>query len=137
MRRFIIILLITVGFTTAYSQEITQTFRGQVRDALTELPLPGASVVIEGTDPILGASTDMDGWFRIENVPVGRIDVRISMIGYNPRTYNNLLISSGRELIVDVRLEEQVYQLEDVVVTAMSKDQPVNEMAIVSAKSFN
>jgi hypothetical protein len=120
-----------------YSQEITQTFRGQVRDALTELPLPGASVVIEGTDPILGASTDIDGWFRIENVPVGRIDVRVSMIGYNPRTYNNLLISSGRELIVDVRLEEQVYQLEDVVVTAMSKDQPVNEMAIVSAKSFN
>lgn len=137
MKRFLIVSIFTFISVLIYSQYLTQSFRGQVRDALTELPLPGASVVIEGTEPVLGASTDIDGWFRIENVPVGRIDVRVSMIGYNPRTYNNLLISSGRELIVDVRLEEQVYQLEDVVVTAMSKDQPVNEMAIVSAKSFN
>ncbi len=121
----------------AMAQELAQTFRGQVIDAYTELPLPGATVIISGTDPLLGTSTDADGFFRFDKLPLGRFDIRVSMMGYKTNSISNLLLSSGRELVLTVRLEEQVYMLRDVEVRPeLRKDQPINEMAAVSARSF-
>ena len=119
------------------AQEHVQTFRGRVLDAYTELPLPGATVIIADSDPLRGAATDINGTFRIENLPLGRLDVKVSMVGYQPVQLRNLLLVSGRELVIDIKLEEQVYLLEDVVVRPeVRKDQPLNEMAMVSARSF-
>ncbi len=119
------------------SAQYTQTLRGAALDGLTELPLPGVTVIVQGSDPLIGTTTDIDGRFRFENLPVGRIDLGFSMIGYKPAVLNNLLLTTGRELVLEVKLEEQVYQLEDVVVRPeQRKDQPVNEMALVSARSF-
>mgnify|MGYP006286109111 CR=1 FL=1 len=119
------------------AQNPVQTFRGRVLDAYTELPLPGATVVIEHSDPLRGTATDTNGTFRIENLPIGRLNIKVSMVGYQPLTLRNLLLVSGRELVLDIKLEEQVYLLEDVVVRPeIRKDQPLNEMAMVSARSF-
>lgn len=115
----------------------TQTFRGRVVDAYTELPLPGAAVVVPGTDPLRGAAADINGEFRIEGLPLGRIDARITMVGYEPALLRNLLLVSGRELVVEVRLEERVYSMDGLVVRPeIRKDRPGNEMAVVSARSF-
>jgi hypothetical protein len=114
-----------------------QTFRGRVLDAYTELPLPGATVVVVGSDPLRGTATGVDGAFRMENLPLGRLDVQVSMVGYQSVSVNNLLLVSGRELVLDIKLEEQVTVLGDVVVRPdQRKDQPLNEMALVSARSF-
>ena len=130
---FAVLLTMKAGFT----QEPGQTFRGRVLDAYTELPLPGATVIIVGSDPLKGTSTDTNGAFRLENLSLGRIDVKVSMVGYQPLYVRNLLLVSGRELVLDIKLEEQVYLLEDVVVRPeVRKDQPLNEMAMVSARSF-
>jgi hypothetical protein len=119
------------------AQEHTQTFRGRVLDAYTELPLPGATVIITDSDPLRGAATDVNGAFRLENIALGRLDIKVSMVGYQPVQLRNLLVVSGRELVLDIKLEEQVYLLEDVVVRPeIRKDQPFNEMAMVSARSF-
>jgi hypothetical protein len=121
----------------SFAQESGQTFRGRVLDAYTELPLPGATVIIADSDPLRGTATDLNGGFRIENLSLGRIDVKVSMVGYQPLHLRNLLLVSGRELVIDIKLEEQVYLLEDVVVRPeVRKDQPLNEMAMVSARSF-
>ena len=58
------------NFTTA--QDITQTIRGTIIDQDSQIPVIGANIIILGTDPLMGASTDITGSFRIENVPVGR-----------------------------------------------------------------
>ncbi len=119
------------------SQEITQTLRGRVVDAYTELPLPGATIVIVGSEPLRGTTANLDGEFRFENLPLGRMDIQASMMGYKPNILQNLLLSSGRELVVNIRLEEKVYVLEDVEVRPeIRKDQAINEMAMVSARSF-
>ncbi len=131
------LLINVLPFTAMMSQPITQTFRGRVLDAYTELPLPGATIVILETDPLRGTATDGDGLFRIEGLPLGRVDVKVSMVGYQPAVLNNLLLSSGRELVVEVRLDEQVHMMDDLVVRPeFRKDQPGNEMALVSARSF-
>ena len=135
--RFFFFFAIVLFQFSVRAGDVTQTFRGQVIDAYTELPLPGATVVIPGTDPLKGTSTDINGEFRFEQMPLGRLDVRVSMVGYQTEFQRNLLISSGRELVVRIRLEEQVYQLSDVEVRPeVRKDQAINEMAMVSARSF-
>ena len=135
--RFFFLLTIVSCQFLVLAGDVTQTFRGQVIDAYTELPLPGATVVIPGTDPLKGTSTDINGEFRFDNLPLGRLDVRVSMVGYQTDVQRNLLLSSGRELVIRVRLEEQVYQLSDVEVRPdIRKDQAINEMAVVSARSF-
>ncbi len=131
------LMIYSIFFTATYSQELTQTFRGRVIDAYTELALPGAAVVILGSDPLKGTATDANGDFRFEGLPLGRINVQVSMIGYQPAVLNNLLLRSGRELVMEITLEEQVYLISDVTARPDArKDQPINEMAVVSARSF-
>ncbi len=135
--RAILLVITTLLIMHVNGQDITQTLRGRVLDGFTELPLPGATVVVTDTDPLRGTATDVDGNFRIEDLALGRISIRVSMVGYQPSVVNNLLLRSGRELVVDIRLEEQVYTMEDVVVRPdIRKDRAINEMAVVSARSF-
>jgi hypothetical protein len=130
-------LLLTLNSTPVQAQQLTQTLRGRVIDAYTEQPLQGVTITITGTDPPKGTATDAEGYFRFSNLPLGRTDLEASLIGYRTEVKNNLLLISGRELIVDFRLEEQVITMEDVVIRPdPRKDQPSNEMASVSARSF-
>ncbi len=137
IRNILALILIFSVQCSLSASDYRQTFRGEVIDALTELPLPGATVIILGSDPLKGTATDADGRFRMENIPLGRLDIRVSMVGYQSTLVSNLLLTSGRELVITVRLEEKVTRLADVEVRPeVRKDQPVNEMALVSARSF-
>lgn len=130
-------LLLTLNSTPVEAQQLTQTLRGRVIDAYTEQPLQGVTITIPGTDPPKGTATDAEGYFRFSNLPLGRTNLEASLIGYRTEVKNNLLLISGRELVVDFRLEEQVITMEDVVIRPdPRKDQPSNEMASVSARSF-
>ena len=66
------------------AQNLAQTIKGQVVDVDLQISLPGATVVILGSDPLIGVTTDIDGYFRLENVVLGRYDLKISYIGYDP-----------------------------------------------------
>jgi hypothetical protein len=137
MRIPLLLIALILSNNILFAQETGQTFRGRVLDAYTETTLPGATIIILHSDPLKGTSTDTDGNFRMDNLPLGRMDVKVSMMGYQPAILRNLLLVSGRELILDIRLEEKVYTLADVVVRPeIRKDRPGNEMAMVSARSF-
>ncbi len=132
---FLILLFLSAA---AFPQELTQTLRGRVRDAYTNMPLPGANVIVPGSVPLKGTVTNIDGYFRLEDLPVGRVDIEISMLGYQSQRLNHLLLTSGKELVIEVSLEEKVYELTSVeIVPEVRKDQAVNEMAMVSARSFS
>lgn len=116
---------------------IFQTVRGTVVEAETNQPIPGANVVIINSEPLLGASTDVYGRFKIENVPVGRQAVKGTFSGYRPFYMDNLSVDAGKETVLKIRLSESVTELETIVVTAeIDKARPINEMAVVSARSF-
>ncbi len=134
----IIILIFISNFGRISAQTITQTIRGVVVDADSESPLPGANVVLVNSSPLVGAMTDSEGEFALQNVPVGRQTLQITMVGYSPAQLTNLDVRSGKELVLTVKLSEEVIQTEAVVVKAFSnKDKPINEMAAVSARSFS
>ena len=72
------------------AQELTQSVKGKVTDIDTQSPLPGAYVIIVGSDPMVGAVTDMDGNFRIDNIKIGRLSLKISFVGYEEVYANEL-----------------------------------------------
>lgn len=133
-----------IGFSgTAVAQStaeagITQAIRGQVLDLDTQAPLIGVNVIVLDSQPLLGASTNEDGRFVIQNVPVGRVSIQITYIGYEPLLLSDVLVTSGKELVLDLELQESVIETEGVVVVAEELEGlAVNEMAAVSARSFS
>ncbi len=120
------------------AQQLTQTLRGAIQDQDTKAPLIGATVQIVGSDPVVGAVTDLEGRFRIEDVPVGRITLLVRYVGYEEQVLSNLIISAGKELVLNVALLESAEMLETVVVTGTGPASEVlNEMALVSSRSFS
>lgn len=115
-----------------------QTVRGRVIDEVSNQPIPGANVIIPGSIPLVGASTDPDGRFRIERVPVGRHTFKVTFLGYLTKVLPSLSVDAGKEVVLNIMMAESVTELESVVVTAeLDKTRAINEMALVSAKSFS
>lgn len=116
----------------------TQVVKGIVKDADTQMPLPGVTILLVGSDPPVGASTDGEGRFRLEQVPVGRQALRVSSIGYKSTEMPNVLVTAGKEVILDITLVASVEALKEVVISGeRDKDRPANELAKVSARTFS
>ncbi len=140
MKRILPALLLLVSFISPdiQSQPLTQAVKGSVVDEASEMPLVGVTVLLTGTDPLIGTVTDDKGRFRMEQVPVGRYDVQFSMIGYKPFIAREVLVVSGRETVLEIRLTESVETLQTVEIKASSnKNEPLGTMAPVSARQVN
>lgn len=123
---------------TTKAQTPTQTVRGTVVDKVSQSPLPGVVVVLVNSEPIKGVATDENGKFKLTEVPVGKQTLKISFIGYKESLMQNLSVNSGKELVLNVNLEEDTKQIEEVVVTAkVQKNKPLNEMSNVSTRAFS
>jgi hypothetical protein len=140
MKPRIIALLAAFAFllTTASAQQITQTIRGTIVDQDSQTPLIGASIVVAGAEPMIGTVTDVDGNFRLTGVPIGRVTLKVTFMGYEERTIPNLLIGAAKEEILNITLAESVNALDEITVTADKvKGEVLNEMALVSAHTFS
>ena len=120
------------------AQDLTQTIRGEIVDQDTRMPLIGATVVVVNSDPILGASTDFDGRFEIQNVPLGRTDLVVKYLGYEPKSIPQIDVGSAKQVVLKIEMLESTTSLQEVVVQA-KKDpsRPNNEMSLVSTRSFS
>ncbi|MDR8390173.1 TonB-dependent receptor [Aliifodinibius sp. S!AR15-10] len=128
-------LLTSISF--AQQSVPTQTVMGTVVDAVTQEPLPGANVVIADSDPLIGTSTDSQGKFQLAKVPLGRHDVKITFLGYQPAIKSAVLVTTGNQTVLNIELHEQVFSSGEVVVTPeLEKDKPLNDMAFASSRSF-
>lgn len=110
----IAVLTLTMCFNTGLAQ-VTGIIRGVVRDKNTQAPLIGAVVGVQGTT--LGAATDLNGNYRIANVPVGNVNVTASLVGYEPQTRFNIAVSSGNDQVVNFELAETATSLKEVEIT--------------------
>jgi hypothetical protein len=119
----------------------TQTVRGNIRDAESNAPLSGITVqmIVDSTKKI-GAVSDKNGNFRLKNVPLGRQTIIVKAIGYQEQTLREILVTAGKETILDIALVEKITATEEVVVTfdrGAQKINTINEYAAVSARAFN
>ncbi len=136
MKKIIFAFFIFATVTFTAEKDMEQTIRGAVTDKTTGSPLPSANIVIVGTDPLLGASTDTQGHFRIENVPPGRITVKAMYMGYYPAILRDILVIPGKQVVLDIELEQQVLEMEEISVKGDPGFMPINDMATASARQF-
>lgn len=137
VQNFFILLALMIFGLSAQAQDFTQTIKGTLLDEASSSPLAGATVVVTSVNPPMGAITDQEGYFRIPNVPVGRHSVSITMPGYEPNLLSNLLVNSGKELMLNTTLQEKMVELDAVVITGEGeKHKAINEMATVSTRSL-
>lgn len=138
MKTTILLLFLFIGQMTLFGQELTQNLRGTITDKQSQFPIPGAKVIVVDSNPIKAAITDIDGNFEIADVSIGRLTVQISFIGYEAATIPNLELKSGKELVINVGLEESVAVLNKVDVTYKEeKGESINKMASVSARTIS
>jgi hypothetical protein len=124
--------------TPADAQQITQNIRGTIIDQDSQMPLIGATVLVAGSNPIIGTVTDVDGNFRLTGVPIGRVTLKVTFMGYEEQTIPNLLIGSAKEELLNISLAESVNTLEEITITSdQEKGEILNEMAMISAHTFS
>ncbi|MEM9549030.1 MAG: carboxypeptidase regulatory-like domain-containing protein, partial [Bacteroidota bacterium] len=136
MKRIFALFILGLFASMAHTQ--SGTIKGTVVDQQSEIPIIGASVQLMGSETATGTTTDFDGYFVLENVPVGRNVLEISYLGYETITLPNVEVSSGKDVILNIPIREGFHQLNEVVVVAnTNKDQPQNEMSGISARQFS
>lgn len=113
-----VLLLAFVAVGSA--QAASSTIQGFVKDANTGDGLPGATVLLKGTS--MGASTELNGHYRIKGVPEGTYTVRVSYIGYKSEQ-ETVKVGNGVTMTKDFRLSPVGIQGKKVVVTAQANGQ--------------
>lgn len=112
MRQFFA-LFIFLFSVTVWAQ--TGTIEGTLSDKeMNNEPLPFANVIIKGTTK--GATTDFDGKYIIENVPVGTYEVEFSFVGYEPVTIPNVVVQDGKFTNVSTALGASAAALDEVII---------------------
>lgn len=124
-------------FLNGYTQTITQTIKGVVVDKQSQTPIPGAIVQVVNSTPLLGTSTNEKGEFKITNVPIGRLQIKIQVISYKEK-YITINLNAGKESVTNIELEENVIQGQEVVVVPeQDKTKTNNKMSTVSSRLFS
>ncbi|WP_321310310.1 TonB-dependent receptor [Marinifilum fragile] len=117
-----------IGFSfSANAEKLTASIKGKVIDVNSKEPIPYATVALEGSS--VGAVTNFEGEFVIEDVPMGHYHVVASCVGYQIKT-KECDLKAGKGISLEFSIAEDFIGLEQVVVTAdrnniQRKDAPV------------
>lgn len=134
--KFFALLLLLIMYSFQANAQLTQTVRGTVVDVDTREPLIGAQVFVADLDEMLGTTTDAEGKFVLNNVPVGRRTIKCSYIGYGEFVRDNVQINSAKEYILDIELRSGI-DASEVIVKAYTRNDAVNELAVMSVRRLD
>ena len=108
-------LALLLAPVTLSAQESTGQITGRVVDPLSQQPIAGAYVYVEGTS--FGALTRDNGSFLILGVPPGTYNVVAQFIGYHNGRHENVQVRAGQATTLEFELRVSALRLEEVVVT--------------------
>ncbi|RDC61835.1 TonB-dependent receptor [Adhaeribacter pallidiroseus] len=103
----------------SFGQAAVGMITGKIRDKQTGDFLVGATIVIKGTS--IGANTDIEGAFRVTNVPVGSHTLVISYLGFTNQEVP--VTVQGPTILPDVQLETNNAALGEVLITGLRRSQ--------------
>ena len=123
-------------FITAQTTGLSQTIKGSVIDADSKKGLPSANIILVGSNK--GVIADSLGNFRINNVSIGRHSIQVSLVGYEPGSIAEILVTSGKEIFLSIPLREKVTNLNEVkLIGKKNRLKASNEFANASSRSFS
>ncbi|MBK7229640.1 MAG: TonB-dependent receptor [Ignavibacteriales bacterium] len=135
--KFYKILLLTL-FATSIAFSQAGRISGKVTDQETGEALVGANVILVGTS--LGAATDINGEYVVNNVTAGQYNVRASYIGYQDMTISNLKVTSGLTAEANYKLNLKGFSTSDVVIVSerpLIEKSSTNAVRIIGGDDFS
>jgi len=114
MKQILLIFSFLIFTLTSLKAQNSGVITGVVKDKNTQEVLLGATVTLEGTN--LGAQTDLDGKFKIVNIPPKSYNIKIQYLGYQPKVLFNVVVTSGNIQTFNIELEPENKTLNEVVV---------------------
>lgn len=137
MKTFIPFFILLFGLQ-AEAQNLTQTIRGRVTDAQSANPVADALIEVADTNAsALSTRSDSKGYYQLDNVPAGRINIRVSATGYQPYTASNIIHQSGKETVLNIDIYESITEIKGGGVKVKSKNSLNNSNISISAKAFD
>lgn len=134
---FILSVLFITFSNLLLAQNEGQTIKGTVVDKASLQSLPGVTIQIVGSEPLKKVTSDLEGHFILTNIKAGRYDIQATYFGYKEVIIPNVVVTAGKEVVVDITMEENITSVSEVVIVAKKKNETVNEMSTVSARSFS
>jgi len=129
------ILLLLFISTASFAQNNKQNIRGTVIDKLSQTPLIGATVQINNSEK--QTVTDDKGNYILTDITPERYEIKVSFAGYKEVVIPEVIVTSGKEVILDITLEDEYKKLDEVVIKASKKSGTINKFATVSARTFS
>ena len=118
IRYFIVIYILASLFPALILDAgVTGKLKGKIIDKSTGEPLIGANIILQNTT--LGASTDIDGYYFIINVPPGKYNLIISYVGYQQTTIKDIQIFSDRTTSQNAALVPETFETDEIVVSGV------------------
>ena len=127
MRKYTFIIFLCLA-QISFAQNNKQKISGVITDKLSQTTLPGAAVQIISTADKKGTTSDSNGNYVLSDVSPERYELKITYLGYKDVLVSNIVVTSGKETILDIEMEEKVTDLNEVVVTANSKEKTINNL---------
>ena len=128
-----LIILFLSDFTLAQGR-----LKGTITDSSSNGSLVGANVYVIGTS--LGAASDLEGKYILNDIPLGEHNVKVSYIGYKTKNFK-IEIKDNKIIILDIRLVPEAIEGQEVVITSQALgqisaiNQQINSNTIVNVVS--
>lgn len=134
---FLLFSIAVTAFGQKNNAKLTQTIRGVITDAASGETIPYATISL-ADNPKIGVVSDDDGNFQISNVPIGRYTVQATFLGYEPTIIKEIMVSSAKEVYLEIAMKESIKVLDEIVVRPhINKEQPLNKMAATGARMLS
>ncbi len=131
-KHLLVLIMLLLGLAPVLAQR--GTVRGTISDATTGEPLMFTNVFVKDSDPPIGAETDLDGNYELRLEP-GTYNLKVTYIGYAPKTITDVTVTAGEVTVVDFLMEEESETLEEVVVTARQIDRTENALLALQKRA--
>ena len=131
---FIVSIIFSIS---CFAQDNKQNIRGVVLDKLSQMPIVAANIQLSNKVENKKTTTDSNGVFVLENISPERYEIKVSYTGYKEMIIPNVIVVSGKEVMLDIAMEDEYKHLNDVVIKSSSKAGTINKFSSVSARTFS
>lgn len=135
--RFYLFTAILIIFSTGLVAQ-TGTIKGRIFNSINNEPIPFANVIIDSTQ--IGATSDIDGNYKIENLKPGIYSVVCSTIGFKKAMFYEVQVSTAKPTILNIPLTETSSELKEFEIVAnpfvKKEESPISMRTINSAEIY-
>lgn len=132
--KYSLVLMLMLNTMSVMSiAQSTGNVKGKVIEQATKQPLVGVNVMLDNTQ--LGAVTDVDGVFTINNVPIGSYSLSISMVSFQTKKVIDIIVAVNKTYYAEFELLEDVGQLNEVTIVSFRGEN--NPLTPVSSFSYS